>query len=148
MAHSSSGLGHRPLKAEITGSNPVCAIRTHNHVSSQATSGLRRFRFWVLPAKCSNRVATGSLYLCFKPCLLEECSIELSHGILLHAWQDMRVHIHRDTDLSVAEQFLYNFWMDAEAQQERRRKVICLYVCDFMFILLLCNFNSGNEPLY
>ncbi len=25
-AHSSSGLGHRPLKAEITGSNPVCAI--------------------------------------------------------------------------------------------------------------------------
>jgi hypothetical protein len=26
-AHSSSGLGHRPLKAEITGSNPVCAIR-------------------------------------------------------------------------------------------------------------------------
>ena len=24
-AHSSSGLGHRPLKAEITGSNPVCA---------------------------------------------------------------------------------------------------------------------------
>jgi hypothetical protein len=26
-AHSSSGLGHRPLKAEITGSNPVCAIK-------------------------------------------------------------------------------------------------------------------------
>ncbi len=25
VAHSSSGLGHRPLKAEITGSNPVCA---------------------------------------------------------------------------------------------------------------------------
>jgi len=24
-AHSSSGLGHRPLKAETTGSNPVCA---------------------------------------------------------------------------------------------------------------------------
>jgi hypothetical protein len=24
-AHSSSGLGHRPLKAKITGSNPVCA---------------------------------------------------------------------------------------------------------------------------
>ncbi len=24
-AHSSSGPGHRPLKAEITGSNPVCA---------------------------------------------------------------------------------------------------------------------------
>ena len=25
LAHSSSGLGHRPLKAETTGSNPVCA---------------------------------------------------------------------------------------------------------------------------
>ena len=26
-AHSSSGQGHRPLKAEITGSNPVCATK-------------------------------------------------------------------------------------------------------------------------
>ena len=26
-AHSSSGLGHRPLKAKITGSNPVCATK-------------------------------------------------------------------------------------------------------------------------
>src|SRR5690348_14176689 len=26
-AHSSSGLGRRPLKAEITGSNPVCATK-------------------------------------------------------------------------------------------------------------------------
>ena len=34
-AHSSSGLGHRPLKAEITGSNPVCAT----NVSFQ-------FQFW------------------------------------------------------------------------------------------------------
>ena len=28
MARSSSGLGHRPLKAEITGSNPVRATKT------------------------------------------------------------------------------------------------------------------------
>ena len=27
VAHSSSGQGHRPLKAEITGSNPVCATK-------------------------------------------------------------------------------------------------------------------------
>ena len=27
VAHSSSGLGHRPLRAEITGSNPVCATK-------------------------------------------------------------------------------------------------------------------------
>ena len=31
VAHSSSGLGHRPLKAEITGSNPVCATREQGH---------------------------------------------------------------------------------------------------------------------
>ena len=37
VAHSSSGLGHRPLKAEITGSNPVCATRwkLEENVSSQ-----------------------------------------------------------------------------------------------------------------
>ena len=28
MAHSSSGLGHLPLKEKITGSNPVCATST------------------------------------------------------------------------------------------------------------------------
>ena len=27
MAHSSRGLGHVPLKEEITGSNPVCATK-------------------------------------------------------------------------------------------------------------------------
>ncbi len=27
MAHSSRGLGHLPLKEEITGSNPVCATK-------------------------------------------------------------------------------------------------------------------------
>ena len=29
MAHSSRGLGRRPLKAEITGSNPVCATNSN-----------------------------------------------------------------------------------------------------------------------
>ncbi len=28
LAHSSSGLGHLPLKEEITGSNPVCATNS------------------------------------------------------------------------------------------------------------------------
>ena len=27
MAHSSSGLGHHPLKVEIAGSNPACATK-------------------------------------------------------------------------------------------------------------------------
>ncbi len=34
MAHSSSGLGRRPLKAEITGSNPVCATTYLCHTTS------------------------------------------------------------------------------------------------------------------
>src|SRR6266852_6781130 len=51
-AHSSSGLGHRPLKAEITGSNPVCATSPiFKDVSSQMRKGLRRFHCW---AKWSN----------------------------------------------------------------------------------------------
>jgi hypothetical protein len=30
VAHSSRGLGHLPLKEEITGSNPVCATNSVN----------------------------------------------------------------------------------------------------------------------
>jgi hypothetical protein len=32
-AHSSSGLGHRPLKAEIRGSNPLCATTRPTSIS-------------------------------------------------------------------------------------------------------------------
>ena len=39
MAHSSSGLGHRPLKAEITGSNPVCATTASLTPFSKAKLG-------------------------------------------------------------------------------------------------------------
>ena len=41
VAHSSSGLGHRPLKAEITGSNPVCAT---TKFETPADSGARAFQ--------------------------------------------------------------------------------------------------------
>ena len=44
QAHSSSGPGRRPLKAEITGSTPVCATLEPSHnVPSQSTSGLGHF---------------------------------------------------------------------------------------------------------
>ena len=47
LAHSSSGLGRRPLKAEITGSNPVCAtILSNTFVSVRLRSGSGRFAFW------------------------------------------------------------------------------------------------------
>ncbi len=40
-AHSSSGLGHRPLKAETTGSNPVCATNFVPTTWAIAASGRR-----------------------------------------------------------------------------------------------------------
>ncbi len=50
-AHSSSGPGRRPLKAEITGSTPVCATTyAFRTVSSQIRSGLGRFCFWRSPS--------------------------------------------------------------------------------------------------
>jgi hypothetical protein len=39
-AHSSSGLGHLPLKEETTGSNPVCATS-----QSPALTGMREMRY-------------------------------------------------------------------------------------------------------
>jgi hypothetical protein len=50
--------------------------------------------------------ALGLLRFLFTPFALEECGIELSHGILLHPWKDMRVHVHRHADLRVAQQLL------------------------------------------
>ena len=47
VAHSSSGRGHRPLKAEITGSNPVCA--TIDQVR-------RQIKFLVRPINCVIRL--------------------------------------------------------------------------------------------
>jgi hypothetical protein len=42
-AHSSSGLGHRPLKAKITGSNPVCATQYLRGLTALTSS--REFSF-------------------------------------------------------------------------------------------------------
>src|SRR5260370_4646680 len=59
MAHSSRGLGHRPLKAEITGSNPVCAPEvTFRHASSRFNPGSGRSHFWTNTRLYSNCTAT------------------------------------------------------------------------------------------
>ena len=44
MPHSSRGLGHRPLKAEITGSNPVCGTNSAFFGPIHARIGLFRAR--------------------------------------------------------------------------------------------------------
>ena len=40
MAHSSRGLGRRPLKAEITGSNPVCATLCLQKLADHKQTGV------------------------------------------------------------------------------------------------------------
>ena len=48
MAHSSRGLGHLPLKEEITGSNPVCAtndVLAPCFKAETAKQGASVFRF-------------------------------------------------------------------------------------------------------
>src|SRR5215213_1548170 len=44
-AHSSSGLGHRPLKAEIRGSNPLCAT-TRPTSLPECRSGANAYVSW------------------------------------------------------------------------------------------------------
>ena len=63
----------------------------------------------------------GLLSFFFITFLLNECGIQFTHRILLHAWKDVRVNIHRHIDLCVAQQFLYDFRMDTKAQEKCRR---------------------------
>ncbi len=50
VAHSSRGLGHLPLKEEITGSNPVCATKEMRGIDFKSVplflSGCSREEFW------------------------------------------------------------------------------------------------------
>ena len=65
MAHSSSGLGHRPLKAEITGSNPVCATKSDAWESSQALFVavlLRALSRMIIDAVTFRAATRGGLY--------------------------------------------------------------------------------------
>src|SRR5919112_476095 len=49
-AHSSSGLGHRPLKAEIRGSNPLCATSSpDNSTNSDLSKEPAQLRGFKLP---------------------------------------------------------------------------------------------------
>lgn len=58
VAHSSSGLGHRPLKAEIRGSNPLCATKAKITPCFEAKSAGQGGSFWgfanLLLTTCDN----------------------------------------------------------------------------------------------
>ena len=58
-AHSSSGLGHRPLKAEIRGSNPLCATtlyKIENLRPGAAAAPLGRWHAWWSRPYCSEDI--------------------------------------------------------------------------------------------
>src|SRR5437762_6873062 len=59
MAHSSSGPGHRPLKAEIAGSNPACATR-HHQIETASVGRLDSLRLAVLLADTPDGARTPS----------------------------------------------------------------------------------------
>ena len=71
VAHSSSGLGHHPLKVEITGSNPVCATikgveaqnRVHGNVA-HSSSGLGHHPLKVEITGSNPVCATINIRLC------------------------------------------------------------------------------------
>ncbi len=53
-AHSSSGPGRRPLKAEITGSTPVCATNPVDNVSQVSLQAAWDFLFFCYSPVYSN----------------------------------------------------------------------------------------------
>jgi hypothetical protein len=61
LAHSSSGQGHRPLKAEITGSNPVCATSFPNTSRSEDAESARHIAITRIVPYCSYRRITHLL---------------------------------------------------------------------------------------
>jgi len=71
QAHSSSGLGHRPLKAEIRGSNPLCATILKNVPPLPGNRPVRA-RCKVTTKKNTDRKRAVLLYSCtlFLPCLI------------------------------------------------------------------------------
>ena len=62
-AHSSRGLGHLPLKEEITGSNPVCATNYPSTLFFEAKISSVNDSFSLF----ATQVATHSLQLIFSP---------------------------------------------------------------------------------
>src|SRR6266536_2374789 len=97
-AHSSSGLGHRPLKAEITGSNPVCATEvTFYHVSIRLTPGSRRSHFWPIPA-CIAIVQQRGFFYWTSCSTLQTLSTALLRGSKFHSFPYRRYEMPRRTN--------------------------------------------------
>ena len=88
MAHSSSGLGHRPLKAEITGSNPVCATKAF--ITAFFVAKLARMAV----SFCG--FATNLLLMIFNKLIFTfriKQSIKALRSRLLKSWDDVAISI-------------------------------------------------------
>ena len=87
VAHSSSGLGHRPLKAEIRGSNPLCATKAKITPCFEAKSARQGVSFYdfanVLLTTCYNgftfRLMVQYLVKAISRCFLNtRCNVAIS----------------------------------------------------------------------
>jgi hypothetical protein len=70
MKHAEDASEHWRTRSSVSRmrySNPLPRLK-------QGEKRLEPFRFWIIPAKCSNRVATRLLHLCFTPCLISAAS--------------------------------------------------------------------------
>lgn len=90
MAHSSSGLGHLPLKEEITGSNPVCATKVNNIAYFEANLAWRAVAFY---SSANNLLIMIFNRLIFT--LRVKQSIKALRCRLLKPWGDVAISIKR-----------------------------------------------------
>ena len=90
MAHSSRGLGHLPLKEEITGSNPVCATKDKMTACFEAKLLKQAVSFWDF--------ANNLLIMVFNTVIFTlrvKQSIEALRSRLLKPWGDVAISIKR-----------------------------------------------------
>jgi hypothetical protein len=90
-AHSSSGLGHRPLKAEIRGSNPLCA-----------TTRLSKMLRFGTPCRCA-----GLWLFSARVALLNRACLQRPRD------RGLRLLVSREGGSAL-------IWMDGEPQRDRR----------------------------
>ena len=138
--HSSRGPGHRPLKAEITGSNPVCGTKFADFGPIHARIGPLRRSTRALSTLISTLIPIG------RPLVIGRCGlvdpqrrhrvprrrrlgaverraaedrVEPGHRLGLHRGQRVAVAIERDRDLLVTQHLRHDLGVRAGHQLQR-----------------------------
>ncbi len=90
MAHSSRGLGHLPLKEEITGSNPVCATNAKIAPCFEANFDKQGAYYYSFANKLLIMIFNSRI---FTPTVKQ--SIKTLRRRLLKSWGDVAISIKR-----------------------------------------------------